>query len=194
MTSRLLTSKQIHRRNRTITGNDHPFSCPIIITDIYYRPQRSCGKVMFLHMSVILFTGWGGLCPSMHHRLHDQASLSRRGLCLWRSLSRGSLSGGLCLGGFCLGVTVWGFSVWGFSVQGSLSRGSLSRGSLSRGVSVWGYLSGGVCLGVLCPDVSVQGGLCPGRSLSGGLCQGSLCRGESLSGGVSVQGECHICR
>ena len=24
-----------------------------------YRPQRSCGKVMFLHMSVILSTGWG---------------------------------------------------------------------------------------------------------------------------------------
>ena len=29
----------------------------------YYRPQRSCGKVMFLHRSVILFTG-GGVCPS----------------------------------------------------------------------------------------------------------------------------------
>ena len=27
---------------------------------VYYRPQRSCGKVMFLHMSVILSTGGGG--------------------------------------------------------------------------------------------------------------------------------------
>ena len=27
----------------------------------YYRPQRSWGKVMFLHVSVILFTGGGGL-------------------------------------------------------------------------------------------------------------------------------------
>ena len=27
---------------------------------VYYRPKRSCGKVMFLHVSVILFTG--GLC------------------------------------------------------------------------------------------------------------------------------------
>ena len=26
---------------------------------IYYYPQRSCGKVMFLHLSVILLTGWG---------------------------------------------------------------------------------------------------------------------------------------
>ena len=25
----------------------------------YYRPQRSCGKVMFLHLSVILSTGGG---------------------------------------------------------------------------------------------------------------------------------------
>ena len=27
---------------------------------LYYRPQRSCGKVMFLHLPVILFTGGGG--------------------------------------------------------------------------------------------------------------------------------------
>ena len=37
------------------------------VTILYYRPQRSWGKVMFLHVSVILFTeGWGGglsLCP-----------------------------------------------------------------------------------------------------------------------------------
>ena len=33
----------------------------------FYRPQRTCGKVMFLHLCVILFTGGslsrGGLCP-----------------------------------------------------------------------------------------------------------------------------------
>ena len=38
--------------------------------------KRSCGKVMFLHLSVILFTG-RGLCPG--------------GLCPGGSLSRGSL-------------------------------------------------------------------------------------------------------
>ena len=32
----------------------------------FYRPQRSWGKVMFLHVSVILFTG--GCYPSMHSR------------------------------------------------------------------------------------------------------------------------------
>ena len=29
--------------------------------DIFYYPQRSCSKVMFLHLSVILFTGGGGM-------------------------------------------------------------------------------------------------------------------------------------
>ena len=32
--------------------------------DTYYRPQRSCGKVMFLHLSVILSTGGGGCIPA----------------------------------------------------------------------------------------------------------------------------------
>ena len=52
-----------------------------------YRPQRSCGKAMLLHLCVILFTR-GDLCPNMHHRSHDQGFLSRG------SLSGGSLSGG----------------------------------------------------------------------------------------------------
>ena len=30
-------------------------------TEFYYRPIRSCGKVMFLHLSVILFTGGRGV-------------------------------------------------------------------------------------------------------------------------------------
>ena len=30
----------------------------------YYRPQRSCGKVMFLHLSVILSTGGRGVSSS----------------------------------------------------------------------------------------------------------------------------------
>ena len=54
----------------------HPFSLPhlnhasltwttnIISQKLFnYRPQRSCGKVMFLHLSVILFTG-GSATPS----------------------------------------------------------------------------------------------------------------------------------
>ena len=33
-----------------------------------YRPQRNCGKVMFLHLSVILFTG--GCLPQWHAGIH----------------------------------------------------------------------------------------------------------------------------
>ena len=36
---------------------------------VYYRPQRSCGKVMFSQASVILFTG-EGVYPSMHWGRH----------------------------------------------------------------------------------------------------------------------------
>ena len=32
------------------------------IANIFYRPQRSCGKVMFLHLCVILFTGGVSAC------------------------------------------------------------------------------------------------------------------------------------
>ena len=54
----------------------------------FYCPQRSCGKVMFLHMSVSHSVHRGGLCPSMQHRSHDQG---------------GSLSGGVSVqgGGLC---------------------------------------------------------------------------------------------
>ena len=34
-----------------------------LVGENYYRPQRSWGKVMFLHVSVILFTGGWGVCP-----------------------------------------------------------------------------------------------------------------------------------
>ena len=77
---------------------------------------------MFLHLSVILFTG-------------ERGSLSREGLC-----PGGSHSGGHCPGGLCPG----GFLSMGVSVQEGLCPGSpcqgesLSRGSLSRGVSVQG--------------------------------------------------------
>ena len=59
-----------------------------------YRSQRSCGKVMFLHLCVILFTG--GICPGVSVR---GVSLSRGVSVQW-----GSLSGGV--------------SIWGVSVQG----------------------------------------------------------------------------
>ena len=59
-----------------------------------YRPQRSCGKAMFLYLSVSHSVDRGGLCPSMHHRSHDWGVSAQGGLCPGGSLSRG----GLCQG------------------------------------------------------------------------------------------------
>ena len=42
-----------------------PTFCEIFVSDrAFYRPQRSCCKVMLLHLSVILFTGGGGVCQT----------------------------------------------------------------------------------------------------------------------------------
>ena len=168
---------------------------------IHYRPQRSCGKAMFSQACVKDSVRGGCLCPSMHHRSHDQG-----GLCSGGSLSRGFLSrGNLCPRGSLSRGSV---SRGGGSVsrgEGSLSRGggSLSRGvsvqSVKRGLCPGGSLSRGLCLGGLCPGgVSVQECLCSGGGIylsRGVLCPGGLCPGrESLSRegglcqGVSVQG------
>ena len=64
---------QINLKYRSIdadTGNRLHF---LLFQVHIYRPQRSCGKVMFLHLSVILFTGGGclhlvrGTCPLGRH-------------------------------------------------------------------------------------------------------------------------------
>ena len=47
---------------------------------VYYRPQRSWGKVIFLHVSVILFTGWGDLPHCMlEYTPPDQRQTPPRG-------------------------------------------------------------------------------------------------------------------
>ena len=126
---------------------------------------RSCGKVMFLHVSVILFTGGGegGSVPSCITGHMTGERLCTGGLC-----SEGvSVHGSLCLGGcFCgwrvslsrRGLCTGGLCSEGVSVHGSLCLGgcfcgwrvSLSRRGLCLGVSVWGVCPGWV--------VSVRGG------------------------------------
>ena len=132
----------------------------------FYHTQRSWGKVMFLQVCGILFTGGRpdqiypptGYTPTPSgtrytptDQVHTPPGPGRYGLrtggthptgmhsfitTVFHSVHRGDL--GLCLGG-SLSQGLW--------LGGSLSRGSLSReGSVQR--------------------VSVQGGLCPGRSLS----------------------------
>ena len=106
-----------------------------VMETVNYRPQRSCGKVMFLNLCHSVHGG--GVCPSMHRRSHDQGGLCpgslSRGVSVWRV----SIQGHFCQGGSLSGgVSVQG----GLCPRGSMSGGSLSRrvsgGSLSRGISV----------------------------------------------------------
>ena len=107
----------------------------------FCRPQWSCGKVMFLHLCVILFKG-GGSCPG---------GLCPGGFCPGGLCPGVLCKGGLCLGGLCPGgvsVQVRSLSWEGLCPGGSLSTGlSVLRrisvlgalrleGSLSQGVSV----------------------------------------------------------
>ena len=103
---------------------------------------------MFLHLSVILFTGGssvqvgslsrgGGLCPGDGVSI-EGVSVQGRGLCPGESAQEVSLSGGLYLWCLCQG---------GLYPEGSLPRG--------------------FCLGCLCPEGSLSG-----VSLSRGLCPG----------------------
>ena len=86
--------------------------------------KRSCGKVMFLYLCVILFTG----------------GISVQAV----PLSEGSLSRGVSVQGVSVrGVSVWGVSVWG-SVQWGLCPGGLCpwEGLCPAGLSKGGPLSG----------------------------------------------------
>ena len=88
-----------------------------------YIPQWRCRKVMFLHLSVILFTE-GVSVPAGTTDHITGGSLSSGGVSIQGCLFRGvSVQGGLCSGGSLSR---------GVSIQGGLCLG----GSLSRGISV----------------------------------------------------------
>ena len=58
------------------------------------------GKVIFLHLCVILFTGRGGWLPSMYHGSHDQGGLHLGGLGrpprdTWDTMEYGQQVGGM---------------------------------------------------------------------------------------------------
>ena len=87
----------------------------------FYRPQRSCGKVMLLHLSV-------------SHSVHRREGVSVPA-CTTGHMTWGSLFGWVSV----QGVSVQGVSVWGgVSVQGVPVRGVSVQGGLCLMVSVQG--------------------------------------------------------
>ena len=93
-----------------------------------YRTQRSCGKVMLLHLSVS-HSVHGGVYPSMHlgRVCVSQHVLGQRGVyipeCTWAgdACPGGSLPGDVCLG---MGMGVGLVSTqWGVCTVGCLCRG-----------------------------------------------------------------------
>ena len=112
----------------------------------FYRPQRSCGKVMFSQACV---KNSVPACTTCH-------------------MTRGSLQGVSVQG-----VSVRGIE--GLLFKGCLSRGLCPVTSLSRGVSVQGILYlGGLCLGGVCPGESLSRGLGSLSRGLGSLSRGSM--------------------
>ena len=91
-----------------------------------YHPQFSWGKVMFLHMSVILFMG-GVSVPAC-----------TTGHITWGLSREVSVQGGLCLGGLCPGGVCWGSLSKGVSIKGGVSVRETPRTVTSgRYASYW---------------------------------------------------------
>ena len=124
--------------NVSIVGS---FSC-----FFYYRPQRSWGKVMFLHVSVILFTGGGTV--SQHalqvvspHALQQVSKgwgvVSQHALHISRPTPRGEVEGDLAGGGGeSPGPHPRGKlrEIWPGGVSRPTPKGGV-EGDLARGVS-----------------------------------------------------------
>ena len=97
------------------------------------------GKVIFLHLSVILFIG--GWYPSMHCRWYPSMPCSRGCYpsmhCRWYPSI--PCSGGSALGGLLWGVCSWGVCSWGGSAPGAVCSwgGVCSQGGLLRGDAWW---------------------------------------------------------
>ena len=89
--SRLIL-KIIKYFDRLVSQNTYP-------NKLFYRPQRSWGKVMFLHVSVILFKRWGvsqhALQVVSQHALQQvsRGLVSQQALQISRPTPRGKLRG-----------------------------------------------------------------------------------------------------
>ena len=90
----------------------------LLAMSIFTARKRSLGKVIFLHLCVILFTSGGSLSQ------HASQVTWQGGLCPGQGLCQGGVS---VMEGLC--PKLW------LCPKGSLCRGSLSRGGVSSGRS-----------------------------------------------------------
>ena len=94
------------------------------------------GRLMFSHVSVILFIPWGG------GGLHGGEVCLRRGACM----DRGSACSGVCIGGSVTALRAesasWGVSMDGVCMGAALGAGYLHGGGSARRVYAWR----GVCM------------------------------------------------
>ena len=143
--------------------------------------KQSCGKVMFSHLSVILFTGKEGVYLSMQWAGGVYPSIHWAGACV----SQHALGRGVCPVGVCPGVCVsahGGCLPKGVSAQGASVLGVSTQGGVCQWVSVQGCQPGGM---------SAQGEVCPGRVCSEGclpkvgVCPGG-CTTARLSDTVGI--------
>ena len=104
--------------------------------DFYYRPQRSCGKVMFSQASVILFTGGRAWLGGVHGR----GGMRGRGH-VWQG---GHAWQGACMaGGHAWQGHVWqracvaGCAWWGCAWQGCAWQGGMCGWGMHGGGHAW---------------------------------------------------------
>ena len=100
----------------------------LIGAQIFTARKRSCGKVMFLHLSVLSVHLGGGGFPACitDHMTSIRGICLQDGVCIQgKSASNGGVVGVCIQGEVCL--------LWGSTCRGSTWGGSASGGSASRG-------------------------------------------------------------
>ena len=101
--------------------------------------KRSWGKVMFLLVPAILFTGGGGRCVASQYASQVTCPASKEGLPTGGSAYRESGYRRVCLQGSVSRGSAYRGSASRRSVyRGSAYRGSASRGSANRGICIGG--------------------------------------------------------
>ena len=129
-----------------------------------YRPQTKFAKVMFLHLSVILFTGGGGMCG--RGGVCGRGCVCGRGhACMvgghaWWVGMHGGCVGACMAGGRGMHGRVGGMCGRGVCVAGGMHgrQGACMAGGVHGGGGVGGMCGRGVCMPhTHTPDTTIYG-------------------------------------